>query len=888
VKVAVLDTGIDTSHPDLAGQVVAAQDFSGSADTGDHVGHGTHVAGIIAGTGVQSGNQRKGVAFGAKLLNGKVIGDGGTGSISDAIAGMEWAASQGAKVANLSIGVDIPSDGTDPWSQAVNDLTASSGTLFVVAAGNTGQGTSQIGAPAAADAALTVGAVDSNNQPAVFSSSGPRVGDRAMKPEITAPGAGIISARASGTLLDTAVDNFYVRASGTSMATPHVAGAAADLVQQHPDWTAAQLKAALVGTAAPASGVSDYVQGGGRVDVGHLVNQKVFSDLSTVDFKSVAANAAATSRMVTLRNTGTSAVTVNTALSVQRFDGSAVPAGLFTVSPSSLSLPANGTGTVIVMLHPSSAAAGEYSGGLTLTPSSGRALRLPVGGFLTPPTVTVQVSAVDRNGNPDANGSVLLWNVDDSAFSPSPNVSLDAGGQASVQLVAGRYSTMSLVDTPAVGVTLVGAAETTIDQSGPLVLDARTAQPVTTSVDGLTNPQQASVLLAYSRTDKIGRPLFLSFFTGGPAPLFVSPTPPVTAGSVETELLQRLDGSDANGPAEVTLPFVEAGFRNPPTYHVTASELASYAQVAEDYRSFGTAPLDYGVGQGVITPLRGSFLGGSTGLTFPLKRTDYYRPDSRLSFFQCVIAFVAQGPPVDEVCELNGTAHPSGERSSKQWLTAPFDPTLAVTRTTDQINFVQTSPFGDGDGRFEAITPVIGVTQNSLQVFRDGVPISAGARPVWVPADRPSVIRVDGRFDLDPNQTPLPSSTRVSWTFTTQPPTGSTPVVPPVWEADIRLPGLDTHNQAAAGQPLAVEVNPHAIPGTTPGIASFVNFFVSPDNGTTWNFVNLTRGQDGIYRGTITGDQVRSGGSIGLRVNSGDSQGNSVDQTQLTAVRVTG
>jgi hypothetical protein len=109
-----------------------------------------------------------------------------------------------------------------------------------------------------------------------------------------------------------------------------------------------------------------------------------------------------------------------------------------------------------------------------------------------------------------------------------------------------------------------------------------------------------------------------------------------------------------------------------------------------------------------------------------------------------------------------------------------------------------------------------------------------------------------------------------------------------VWEADVRLPGLDTHNQAAAGQPLAVEVNPHTIPGATPGTASFVNFFVSPDNGTTWNFVNLTRGSDGVYRGTITGDQVRSGGSIGLRVNSGDSQGNAVNQTQLTAVRVTG
>lgn len=139
VKIAVLDTGVDATHPDLKGQILATKNFSTSADTKDRVGHGTHVSSIAAGTGAKSGGKFKGVAPDAKLLEGKVLDDDGYGTDSGIVAGMEWAAAQGADIVNLSLGgLDQP--GIDPLEATVNKLSAETGVLFAIAAGNEGDG----------------------------------------------------------------------------------------------------------------------------------------------------------------------------------------------------------------------------------------------------------------------------------------------------------------------------------------------------------------------------------------------------------------------------------------------------------------------------------------------------------------------------------------------------------------------------------------------------------------------------------------------------------------------------------------------------------------------------------------------------------------------------
>src|SRR3954463_4327144 len=129
--VAVLDTGYDPTHPDLAGRVVASANFTDAATVTDGNGHGTHVASTVGGSGAASSGLRKGVAPGAQLMVGKVLDDAGTGEDSWVLAGMTWAVAQGADVVSMSLGGDT-GDGTDPLSQAVDELSASSDTLFVI------------------------------------------------------------------------------------------------------------------------------------------------------------------------------------------------------------------------------------------------------------------------------------------------------------------------------------------------------------------------------------------------------------------------------------------------------------------------------------------------------------------------------------------------------------------------------------------------------------------------------------------------------------------------------------------------------------------------------------------------------------------------------------
>ncbi|WP_169514598.1 S8 family peptidase [Actinokineospora enzanensis] len=372
VKVAVVDSGVDETHPDLVGKEIAQADLSPDNDPVDRLGHGTHVASIIAGGG--PGSKYRGVASGARLLDAKV-GDR-TGNVQDSwiLAGMEWAVAQGADVVNLSIG-GLDGEGIDPLEEAVNRLSAESGALFVVAAGNEGPRAGTISSPGSADAALTVGSVERDDTVSLFSSRGPRVGDGAIKPDISAPGSGIVAAAAAEGRIGDPVEPGYVRLSGTSMATPHVVGAAALVAQQHPDWNGEQLKAALTASATPTAGATVFDQGSGRVDVAKAITQTLTTTPTSVSFgrqRWPHDSDTAITRQLTYRNTGTAAVTLDLTVDAAR-------AGVFTVSPARVVVPAGGTATASVTADTRRAPAdGTYSGSVVAT-GGARPLRTPVG-----------------------------------------------------------------------------------------------------------------------------------------------------------------------------------------------------------------------------------------------------------------------------------------------------------------------------------------------------------------------------------------------------------------------------------------------------------------------------------------------------------------------------
>ena len=234
ITIGVVDTGVDVTHPDLAGQVAATRDYTGQG-FGDGHGHGTHVCGIAAGSGVSSGGKYVGVAPEATLVVAKVLRDDGSGMSSDVMAGVEWAVEQGARVINVSLGSTGPCDGSDALS-AVCDAAWRTGVVMCVAAGNEGPGAGTVGSPGCARQVITVGASDDADAVAGFSSRGPTLDGR-QKPDICLPGSGIVSARAKGTVMGTPVDERYTRASGTSMATPHATGAVALMLCANPEGT---------------------------------------------------------------------------------------------------------------------------------------------------------------------------------------------------------------------------------------------------------------------------------------------------------------------------------------------------------------------------------------------------------------------------------------------------------------------------------------------------------------------------------------------------------------------------------------------------------------------------------------------------------------------------
>jgi subtilisin family serine protease len=274
VIVGILDTGLDPNHPEVAGKMIAWRDFiSDKEQAYDDNGHGTHVAGTIAGEG--SGGTQIGVAPRVKLVIGKIFSGSGFSSAGAILRGMEWVANPDRKfnsslrprVINNSWGGGMRSDiRQDPFAQQVVNWVQLQ--IFpAFAAGNSGRsGAGSIGSPAGLPMAFAVGATNANDELADFSSRGPvRIIDfegknrTYIKPDVSAPGHQVYSSMPNGK---------YARMSGTSMATPHLAGAVALIYQLRPDLSVEQMTRILMDSSEDLGEAGkDNHFGAGRLDV---------------------------------------------------------------------------------------------------------------------------------------------------------------------------------------------------------------------------------------------------------------------------------------------------------------------------------------------------------------------------------------------------------------------------------------------------------------------------------------------------------------------------------------------------------------------------------------------------------------------------------------------
>ncbi|MEU5866897.1 S8 family serine peptidase [Nonomuraea sp. NPDC047529] len=842
VTVAVLDSGYDATHPDLKDVVTQSRNFSDEPDITDNVGHGTHVASIVAG----AGEKYRGVAPGAKIALGKVGGE----NISESamLAGMEWAAVEvKAKIINMSIGgPDTP--GIDPIERAVNTLSARTGALFVIAAGNDGAPGS-VSSPGSADAALTVGAVDKSDKMAEFSSRGPRNGDHAIKPDVTAPGVDIMAAAAQGT-----ADGPYVAHSGTSMAAPHVAGAAAILAQQHPDWSGEQLKAALIGSAAPQAGATHFDQGAGRVDLVRAVGQQVYAspaNIGTVLRWGRSGERQAT-KEITYTNAGDSAVTLDLAV-----DGD-----VLRTSAQRVEVPAKGTASVTVTIDGTGKEPGDHPG--TITARSGDLLvRTVATSYVEPEAYDVKISALGTDGQPvDAVGEFY------NGKGESLRMVL-RGTPDTYRLPAGEWSLY--VDIyEGTRITTTHLPVKVGEQGTEIVLDTRQAKPIRFTLD-----EPTAVISGWTEMWVINGSWYLGWAGGRPDPSAVY----FVLGSKQPGLKyvtrMHFHKKDAS-PTPVRYDLVDErhdGVPEDPTY---AARVKDLDKVTTTFRGAGTAAKGTYFVANAIEGVSDGFLTPTNDVPLPGKLTEYRTRGHKWS----------SALRVGESA-VTGATGPTGDGRDRQtWGVAVSGPSFATSgawREGNTVTFDGARLFSEGVpgrvGMDGAATGTVRLAKgdqviSTIDYTRCGLWEADSCRlSTGLPAE-PARYTLSATASRQVPHSTLSTKVESTWTFRS----ASTAKREALALAAVRFApeGLDEYNRAKPGSSTRLPIWIERNPGAPAAAVKSIHLQMSVDDGATWRDIRVrAKGSDWTAQMT----NPRTAGFVSLRATSTDTAGNTVSQT---------
>ncbi|MEV8372183.1 S8 family serine peptidase [Kribbella sp. NPDC056861] len=874
VSVAVIDTGIDATHADLKAQLAGQRNFTDEAD-GDKVGHGTHVASIIAGTGAAAGGKFKGVAPGARLYDGKVCSIDGC-TLSAIVAGMEWAATEvRAKVVNLSLGgYDDPE--TDPVEEALARLTEQTGTLFVVAAGNSGEGAGTIESPGSAAAALTVGAVDKQDKLAWFSSRGP-LPDGTVKPDLTAPGVAIVAARAAGTEAGTPVDEHYTSLNGTSMATPHVAGAAAILAQQHPDWKAGRLKTQLMSAAKPIEGQSGDEQGTGRLDVANAVASTVVAEPGSLWFGKALYphdDDQPITKTLTYRNTGDQPVALAISAALLGPDSKPAPAGAIKLGAQTLTVPAGGTASVPVIVDTKhSGPDGRYSGQV-VAKAGERTVTASIAVEKEVPSFDLTIKTLGPDGKPAEATTALLpkteWAV----------VVSDPSGTVKLRLPRSEYALRSTVETPGpnrydlVLPILDLAADTTV------VMDARQAKPlrISTKQPGATLVEGAVRLML---PEEWGWATSLYFVDQ--AGLFtaqVGPPAKDVLGSVATRWARRnADGTFDNSPYQLNqLDKLPGRF---PTGSRRVIDPAKMVRVDETINATSGRRAEVSSGDGYA-------YAAVIDYDLPARRRSFHDPASLDDPSTAVFTVVSEFEPGPERVYLTDVQHKAsylgGRNYRARYNAGVFAPGPSLAVRGGGLMAVVLTPLADADGQWGGSSYGSTADLRETKLYRDGELVVGykdrfgWANPFDLPPE-PATYKLVSTID---RHSVSRFSTRVEhvWTFRSGE-TGNAEDLLPLLSVRYR-PVVDDHNLTARKPITRMPVVLTPQPGAPlPRIKQFTLQYQGAA-GSPWRAAKLVRKATGQY---VAEFPTPVGDSVSLRATVVDGDGNSTAQTVTDAIR---
>jgi subtilisin family serine protease len=911
VLVADLDTGYDPGHPDLAGVVVGSKNFTSSKHgIQDEFGHGTWTASIIAGSGAASQGKYQGVAPGARLLVGKVLGDDGTGTESQVIAGMQWAVAQHARIVNMSLGTSAPwicPAGIDPVSQALDSLSASSGTLFVAAAGNDGPGL--LDAPGVASSALTVGAVDSSGKLAFFSGTGPACGDFAVKPDVTALGVGVVGAVAAGTSLcpfdgipgDGPINAFYTRCSGTSGSTPYVSGAAAILAQEHPRWSGAQLKAALTSSADPAGGTSAYAQGDGQADINRATAQNSYATPASLAYLSPWPHLSAATQTVTYHNAGTTSLTLNLATAVSGPDGSPAPAGMVTVSPAQITVAPGADTSVQVSENPALGGTGLYNGWLTATSAFGpTVLHTAIGAASQPKLETVTFQTIDRNGHSQSDLSLAEPPIGliDLATGKLTLAVVNKAGTVTASVPPGRYDITSVVDTaPTLGhpesQTLIDDPAVTVNRDMTVTLDTRRGRPLLPALDSRVGNVWGIAQLA----ETVAGTTYYSFavsLPGGPV-LYAAPTARVAGRPYEFFGDLWCDNSPytRNHLATVTYSLESPSAQRIPVlpYRLHDSALAVYrpelrqqgkpmTRIDQDNWILGPLETEISKASGFsgtefFIPPSGTVTEFMTPGTWETTQLDLYGPLTTL--FPKLAWFEA------------GTAHVyrAGHTYHDVWGSAALSSASITTRSGDVITPDIQPDSESAPGHIGNLTNgLIGGLSGTITLRHGTTVIGAGSitsQPTFKVPAAAARYTLSARGKLQVPWSTLGTSAQATWTFRSGHVAGTRAVTLPLW--DVRVSGaFNALDQAPAGQPFRLVVAPDLAPGSPAAKITAISIRASFDDGKTWHRLVLRPAGPGTWTTTVT--PPKGTAFVSLSDNLTDAAGDSAQQTVIRAYEV--